>query len=363
MRFSIIKRVSMVRSLLIIMGIMLGAAGVQAQDTLQVQGAAPDLYLMHTVKKGETFYSLSRAYSVPPKEIAAQNNLNFDGGLQLGQSVKVPLNKGNFVQSGDAAGGHPVYHKVSEKETLYRISVNYNKVPLDNIRHWNNLTGDGVQKDSYLIVGYVKGAANGAVIASHTPAAPPPATIPASAPAPTPASPAPAPPVTETTTVVKNNPAPSSVLTPAPPVVTPAPPVTSNTESDSNSASETHASVPAPAPAASTPPPPAPSGSSFEQIYSQQTSGKKPTTEKGPGSWFKSNAGAGKYYALHNSASRGTIIKVTNPLNGKSIYAKVLEAIPQMKQNAGLIIKLSDSAIEALGTNETKFYCELSYEN
>jgi len=348
----------MVRSLLIIMGIMLGAAGVQAQDTLQVQGAAPDLYLMHTVKKGETFYSLSRAYSVPPKEIAAQNNLNFDGGLQLGQSVKIPLSKGNFVQSGEAAG-HPVYHKVLEKETLYRISVNYNKVPLDNIRHWNNLTGDGVQKDSYLVIGYVKGSANGAVIAAHTPAAPPPSTIPASAPA----SPAPAPPVTETT-VVKHDPAPSTVLTPAPPVVTPAPPVTSNTtDSDNNSAAaETHASAPAPAPAASTPPP-APSGSSFEQIYSQQTAGKKPTTEKGPGSWFKSNAGAGKYYALHNSASRGTIIKVTNPLNGKSIYAKVLEAIPQMKQNAGLIIKLSDSAIEALGTNETKFYCELSYEN
>jgi len=350
----------MVRSLLIIMGIMLGAAGVQAQDILEVQGTAPDLYLMHTVTKGETFYSLSRAYSVPPKEIAAQNNLNFDGGLQLGQSVKIPLNKGNFVQSGEAAG-HPVYHKVSEKETLYRISVNYNKVSLDNIRHWNNLTGDGVQKDSYLIVGYVKGTNNGAVIASHPPAAAPPATVPASAPA----SPAPAPPATETTTVVKNNPAPPTVLTPAPPVVTPAPPVTNNTDSDNNSASETHASAPsapAPAPAASTPPP-APSGSSFEQIYSQQTAGKKPTTEKGPGSWFKSNAGAGKYYALHNSASRGTIIKVTNPLNGKSIYAKVLEAIPQMKQNAGLIIKLSDSAIEALGTNETKFYCELSYEN
>lgn len=351
----------MVRSLLIIMGIMLGAAGVQAQDILEVQGTAPDLYLMHTVTKGETFYSLSRAYSVPPKEIAAQNNLNFDGGLQLGQSVKIPLNKGNFIQSGEAAG-HPVYHKVSEKETLYRISVNYNKVSLDNIRHWNNLTGDGVQKDSYLIVGYVKGSNNGAVIASHTPAAPPPATVPAAAPA----SPAPAPPATETTTVVKNNPAPSTVLTPAPPVVTPAPPVTStsNTDSDNTSASETHASAPAPAPApAASTPPPAPSGSSFEQIYSQQTAGKKPTTEKGPGSWFKSNAGAGKYYALHNSASRGTIIKVTNPLNGKSIYAKVLEAIPQMKQNAGLIIKLSDSAIEALGTNETKFYCELSYEN
>ncbi len=85
----------MVRSILIIGAIILGAASVQAQDTLEIQGAAPDLYVMHTVKKGETFYSLSRAYSVPPKEIAAQNNLSFEGGLQLGQSVKIPLTQGN----------------------------------------------------------------------------------------------------------------------------------------------------------------------------------------------------------------------------------------------------------------------------
>jgi LysM repeat protein len=324
---------------------MLGAVGVKAQEVLEVQGTAPDLYLVHTVKKGETFYSLSRSYSVPPKEIAAQNNLSFEGGLQLGQTVKIPLTQSNFVQNGDAAGAHPVYHKVTEKETLYRISVNYNKVSLDNIRQWNNFSGDGVKKDSYLIVGWVKGNGNGSAAAA------PPVSHPA------------APPATETTTVAKSTPPPSSV-TPAPPVLTPAPPAQTGGETVKKE-------TPAPAPETTTvkkeqpasTPPAAPSGASFEQIYSQQTAGKKVTTEKGPGSWFKSNAGAGKYYALHNSASRGTIIKVTNPLNGKYIYAKVLEAIPQMKQNAGLIIKLSDSAIEALGTNETKFYCELSYEN
>jgi LysM repeat protein len=345
----------MVRSILIIGAIILSAAGVQAQDTLEVQGTAPDLYVTHTVKKGETFYSLSRAYSIPPKEIAAQNNLSFEGGLQLGQSVKIPLTQGNFLQGGDA-GGHPVYHKVSEKETLYRISVNYNKVPLDNIRHWNNFTGDGVKKDGYLIVGYLKGSSSGA--AAPPVAHPAPATPPSAA---------------ETTTVVKKEtPAPPASVTPAPPVITPAPPVQTNTEPAKETVKKDTPAPPAttnsntkkeqaPPPVAN--PPASSSGASFESIYEQQTAGKKVATEKGPGSWFKSNAGAGKYYALHNTASRGTIIKVTNPLNGKSIYAKVLEAIPQMKQNAGLIIKLSDSAIEALGTNEAKFYCELSYEN
>jgi hypothetical protein len=221
-----------------------------------------------------------------------------------------------------------------------------------------------VQKDSYLIVGYLKGSGNGAAVAAHTPA-PVPASSPASSPvsSPAPVSPAPAPPVTtasSTNTAARKETASSSVLTPAPPVTT-----NTNAGSDNRdmTATGTHtAAAPAPAPAAATPPAP-PAAASFEQLYEQQTAGKKVTTEKGPGAWFKSNAGPGKYYALHNSAPRGTIIKVTNPLNGRSIYAKVLEAIPQMKQNAGLIIKLSDSALEALGTNEAKFYCELSYEN
>jgi LysM repeat protein len=322
----------------IVVGLVLCVAGANAQDMLQVQGTSPDLYLTHTVKKGETFYSLGRTYSISPKDIASENSISFDKGLQLGQQVKIPLNNNNFSQKADAVTGNtPVYHKVEEKETLYRLSLNHNKVPLDNIRHWNNLSGDGLKKDSYVIIGYLK--SGGGIPAPSAPAAtpapvatapvntPPPATKPE----PTPAKPEPA---------TKPEPV---VTKPDTPVATPP------------------ASTPAPEPVKTAPVTTAPATGSFEQVYNQQASNGKITTEKGPGGWFKSNAGAGKYYALHNSAQRGTIIKVTNPLNGKYIYAKVLESIPQIKQNAGLIIKLSDSALEALGTNDAKFYVELNY--
>jgi LysM repeat protein len=331
----------MVKSFLTIAGLVLCTIGVQAQDMLQAQGTAPDLYVVHTVKKGETLYSLGRAFSLSPKDIASENSITPDKGLQLGAQVKIPLNNVNFSQKADAGPGGgftPVYHKVEDKETLYRLSVNHNKVPVANIRQWNNMSSDGLKKDSYVIVGWLKGSSGGAVAASNTP---PPASHPAGTPPPAPVNNTPAPAPVETKPV--NNPAPvNNEPAPAPVNNTPAP-------------------VPAPAetkPAVA----PAPAGSSFEQIYVQQTTGKNTIVEKGPGGWFKSNAGAGKYYALHNSAPRGTIIKVTNPLNGKFIYAKVLEAIPQIKQNAGLIIKLSDSAIDALGTNEAKFYTELTYE-
>lgn len=319
-----------------------------AQDTLQVQGTTPNLFLEHTVRKGETFYSLSRSFGVPAKDIATINKLPFEKGVQIGAAVKIPLTAANFSQAANAAPGanlHPVYHRVAEKETLYRVSQNYNKVPLDNIRHWNNFSGDGLQKDSYVIVGFIKGGAN-AVALGHTAAASAPA---AAAPAST------TPPVATSTPVSK-----PQQGTPPPAATQPA--ETSNTPEETPAAApikpvaeSTHTAA---VPAVSTP-----ANVPFEAIYSQQTAGKDTKTEKGPAGWFKSNAvlNSGKYYALHNSAPRGTIIKVTNPLNGKFIYAKVLDAIPQLKQNAGLIIKLSDASMQALSTSDPKFYCELTY--
>ncbi|MBC9932413.1 LysM peptidoglycan-binding domain-containing protein [Chitinophaga qingshengii] len=323
----------MVKSMLSIALFGLSAGVVKAQDTLLVQGTTPALYISHVVKKGENFYSLSRAYGVPPKEIAAANKITMDQGLQLGHMLHIPLTASNFSQKADASGT-PVYHKVTDKETLYRVSVNHNKVPLDNIRQWNNFQGDGLKKDGYLIVGYLKSG-------SGAGAPPPPA------------------PRKE---VAKNEPKeqapPAETVTP----VVEAPRKEVKKEPETRPVVDSPESTPAPAPV-SKPSAPVVANGDFEKMYEQQTNGgKKATSEKGPGTWFKSNA-VGKYYALHNTAARGTIIKVTNPLNGKSIYAKVLDVIPQMKSNAGLIVKLSDGAMQALGTSDTRFYCELSYDN
>ncbi len=339
--------------------LMAGTIRVAAQDTLLIQGASPDLYLTHSVKKGETWYSLGRAYGLSPKEIAARNKMDMATGLSLGKAVLIPLNKNNFVQTKSAgAGVRPVYHRVAEKETLYRIHVNYGKVPLDNVRDWNRLTGDGVQKDAFLIVGYVKGSGQSAVL--PTAPVPAPADV-AAAPAPKPAETKPQPVPQETRPVVSS----SQTAAPEskPKSQAPAPESKPVTPPSQPAAPETRPVEKAPTSLGRTPE--VPEGG-FESSYNQQTgNGRDVTKEKGPGSWFKSNAvvGSGKYYALHNAAPRGTIVKVTNPLNGRSVYAKVLDAIPQLKANANLIIKLSDAAMDALGTNEGRFYCELSYED
>ena len=60
-------------------------------------------------------------------------------------------------------------------------------------------------------------------------------------------------------------------------------------------------------------------------------------------------------------AQAGSIVKVTNNETGKSIYAKVLDMIPDIKQNAGLVIRISNAAADVLGAGENKFECSIAY--
>lgn len=104
--------------------------------------------------------------------------------------------------------------------------------------------------------------------------------------------------------------------------------------------------------------------SEFEMQFDQQTdNGEHVEVKKGAAGWFRSNvkAGSGRYYALCNDLPRGTIVKVINPITGKYVLTKVLDAIPQQKGNYNLIIKLSDAAMEDLGVVQSRFWCEIQY--
>ena len=118
------------------------------------------------------------------------------------------------------------------------------------------------------------------------------------------------------------------------------------------------------APPATTPVKAANYGSgAFKNDYDAQTAAKNTITENGNGGIFKSSSGwdDGKYYCLHNAAAPGTIIKITNAANGKSVFAKVLDGIPDIKQNDGLIIRLSNAAADILGSTDVKLNCTLTY--
>jgi len=104
--------------------------------------------------------------------------------------------------------------------------------------------------------------------------------------------------------------------------------------------------------------------SAFQTQFEEQTAnGTKVTVKKGAAGWFKSNVkpGSGRYYALCNDLPRGTIVRVVNPINQKSVLVKVLDVIPHQKDNYNLIIKLSDAAMGDLGVTQSRFWCEINY--
>jgi hypothetical protein len=73
-------------------------------------------------------------------------------------------------------------------------------------------------------------------------------------------------------------------------------------------------------------------------------------SENGQAAVFKSTSGwnDGKYYALMTNITPGTIVKVTNTINNRSIYAKVLGEIPTGRESEGLIIRVSNAAAAEL---------------
>src|SRR4030095_2186047 len=79
---------------------------------------------------------------------------------------------------------------------------------------------------------------------------------------------------------------------------------------------------------------------------------------------FKTTSGwqDGKYYLLINGVESGTIVKITNPSNNKTIFAKVLYAMDKIRENQGVDIRISDAAASSLAVSETdKFILKVNY--
>jgi LysM repeat protein len=306
------------------------SAAAQTGD-LVVQGTSPKLYLVHKVAAKENWYSIGRLYNISPKELAPFNNLKLEAPLSIGQEVKVPLEAANFSQNGTKAADEvlvPVYHTVQEKEWMYRISQNHNKVPVETLQKWNNITNGDLKAGMKLIVGHLKVKTGQSALASKAKSVPVTTTQP-----PVVVNKPQEKEVKETKEVVdKEEPANKTVNPPTnKPIDQPRPVV--NKSIDYN-------------------------GGYFRGQY-----GNAGRNSTGMAGVFKSTSGwqDGKYYALMNNVPVGTIIKVDHPVTRRSVYAKVLGQLPEMKESSGLAIRLSDAAAAELGAGAYKFNVDVSY--
>jgi LysM repeat protein len=333
------ESINMKIKFLIAILLLINSFNLAAQDELMVQGTSPSLHLTHTVAAKENWYSVGRLYNMSPKDLAAANKLKMEAPLSIGQTIKIPLSAANFSQDGRKASDEvlvPVYHTVQEKEWMYRISQNHNKVPVENLQQWNKVSNDDIKAGMKLIVGYLKVKQGQSALASGAKNVPP-AIAANKSPEKTVAAPPVKEPAKETAKEEKNEvvdkvePVVKTENKPAP--VDSRPVVNTNRNIDYN-------------------------GGYFRpQFYS---AGK---TATGTAGIFKSTSGwqDGKYYALMNNVPVGTIIKIDHPLTRKSVYAKVLGQLPEMKESAGLAIRLSDAAAAELGAGAFKFNVDVKY--
>ncbi len=294
-------------------------AQAQKKDSLFVYDGGDGWFLNHRVKKGETIFSVARNYHIPPAMLADANEMNLRQKPIPGSVLEIPLGAYNLkTETGMYTDEmRPIYHRLRAGESLKRIAKN-SSVNQRRLLEWNNLTPNDLYEGVVLKVGWILYDLTGTSL----------------------------PPVKEPEQPVTSQPPASSVAV-KPPVTTPMlrqpkqdtfrftlPPVKDSLEEEKTEA---------------------------EIIYDEQTV-HGIITEKGPAAFFKSNNGSASfYYAFHNNAPKGAIIKVRNTGNGKTVFVKVLGALPNTGLYHNCIIGISSRAKAALGVGSEKAWCELSY--
>ncbi len=110
---------------------------------------------IHTVKKGETLFSISRLYNVKWQDIKVYNGLDsndLNEGQQLGippSDIRVVVDD-KIVERPDTVN-RPASHVVLPGETMFSISKKYN-LSSEKIIEWNKLLGPDIQIGQELVL-------------------------------------------------------------------------------------------------------------------------------------------------------------------------------------------------------------------
>jgi len=299
-------------------------------DTLRHKKVNGIQVRLYKVKAKETWSSISRKNKVSVAFLMTVNN-GIDN-LKVGQIINIPVEEGSLrseiptttVQPEDHAITSkyrvPVHHTIKKGETLYKISKFYNQ-PLDQLKSWNQLQGNELKVGQKLVVNYIYQYRKAA----------------------------------ETENIGNS-------------AEQPDPAVKSQASIDVKlpETQESAVSQPAEKLVASTENNPV--GYYDDRLLSgsvsKSSTGRmiRQMNETGVASWIMDGeVNQNKYYALHRYAPVGTIVKVTNRMNGKYVFVKVVGLLPDTGDNKNLIIKISQAASNKINVLDSRFQAELSY--
>ena len=274
------------------------------------------LFVVHKVDPGQGLYGVARRYKTTVPEIQKANQ-GIGQSLSIGQIILVPcvgkpdhsslveknksLPKTAEIQKPKKAiesdvntitassDKEPIYHTVTQKETLNAIAVNHH-LTVEQLKGLNHSKTIYLTLGGKMIVGYKEKKAT----------------------------------TEKTKSAQKINPKPTQ-----------------------NSKSKTVKN---------------PVHEPVEAVPALDNGARKPVTENGMGVWVDDGSIKSVIsLAMHKTAPAGTIIKITNPMNGRAKYVKVVGSLPDTDDNKSIIIKISKSTADDLGIIDKDFRVKLEY--
>ncbi len=113
----------------LVLGLLLSVSAFSQQDIVIERSVNKVLlegkvYYIHVVEPGQTLYAISRAYNISQKEITVENP-GVISGIRIGQTLKIPVE----TSEAEVKKQDKNTHKVKRGDTFYSISKKYGLTP------------------------------------------------------------------------------------------------------------------------------------------------------------------------------------------------------------------------------------------
>ncbi|MEQ1579281.1 MAG: LysM peptidoglycan-binding domain-containing protein [Steroidobacteraceae bacterium] len=109
----------------------------------------------HTVKQGDTLWSIAQSHGITLDALAAQNEIDTDAPLAIGRKLEIPASATLAASEAATPRLQPLTYTVQRGDTLSRIARTF-KVAVDDILGWNKLRSAHDLKPGQRLVMYVE---------------------------------------------------------------------------------------------------------------------------------------------------------------------------------------------------------------
>jgi membrane-bound lytic murein transglycosylase D len=122
----------------------------QLPEQQRMASPAPARPRYHTVRAGQSLWSVARQYGVSVPDLAAANDLSASSQLSVGAKLEIP-GSGSPARAATTSDSVRMTYKVRKGDTLSEIADRYN-VTVRQLMSWNNMRRTAVKAGQRLIL-------------------------------------------------------------------------------------------------------------------------------------------------------------------------------------------------------------------